>query len=288
MFTDMFGNKRYKINLHTHTTLSDGRVSPEIAARVYRQAGYDAIAFTDHWILNKGGTIENLPILAGCEYNFGTDPMTDPVYHILAILPDRNPEVEKTDSPQVCIDKIIRADGIPVLAHPAWSLNDPEKVMKLTGIEFTEIYNTVSGKHASNRPYSGAFVDMMACRGVYFGLLATDDTHYYDGDEATASIMIKSDSLCPEDLRRALKAGDYYATTGPELHTFVRDGFIEIYCSSCVTVDVFTNACWAKDHHNEGEHLTHVIVPLKETDRFVRVEATDKEGRTAYTNTVIL
>ena len=288
MFTDMFGNKRYKINFHTHTTVSDGRVSPEESAKVYHQAGYDAIAITDHWVFSAGGTTENLPILSGCEYNFGTDPANDPVYHILAILPDRDPEVERTDSPQVCIDKIIRAGGIPVLAHPAWSLNDPEKVMKLTGIEFTEIHNTVSGKHASNRPYSGAFVDLMACRGTYFGLLATDDTHYYDGDEATASIMIMADSLCPEDLRRALKAGNYYATTGPELHAFVRDGIIEIYCSPCVTVDVFTNACWAKDHHNEGENLTHVIVPLKETDRFVRVEATDKEGRTAYSTIIVI
>ena len=114
MFTDMFGNKRYKINLHTHTTVSDGRVSPEEAARVYHQSGYDAIALTDHWVLSEGGIIENLPILAGCEYNFGTDPSTDPVYHILALLPDRDPGVQRSDSPQVCIDKIINAGGISV------------------------------------------------------------------------------------------------------------------------------------------------------------------------------
>ena len=284
MFTDMFGNKRYKINLHTHTTLSDGKVSPKESARIYRQSGYDAIALTDHWVYAEDNVIEDLTILAGCEYNFGKDTMEDYIYHILALLPDSDPGVQRSDSPQECIDKIIKAGGIPVLAHPAWSLNDPAKVVQLNGIEFTEIHNTVSGKHASNRPYSGAFVDLVACRGVYLGLLATDDTHFYDGDETVASIMIKADSLSPEALRRALRHGDYYSTTGPEVHTMIHDGQIEIFCSPCVTVDVFTNAAFAKAHHNEGENLTHVIVPLKDTDRFVRVEVTDSQGRTAYSN----
>ena len=50
MIIDIEGNKRYKINLHTHTTISDGRKTPEQVAEIYRAAGYDMIAFTDHWI----------------------------------------------------------------------------------------------------------------------------------------------------------------------------------------------------------------------------------------------
>ena len=38
MYIDMDGVKRLKINLHAHTTDSDGRVSPEEAARIYREA----------------------------------------------------------------------------------------------------------------------------------------------------------------------------------------------------------------------------------------------------------
>ena len=43
MYLDMFGHTRYKVGLHTHTTLSDGRVAPEAAAALYKAAGYDAI-----------------------------------------------------------------------------------------------------------------------------------------------------------------------------------------------------------------------------------------------------
>ena len=284
MFTDMLGERRYKINLHTHTRRSDGRVSAWLAARTYKEAGYDAIAITDHWVVGKDESLAGLPILPGCEYNFGIDPANEGVYHILSILHEKDPGVKKTDGLQTCIDKILAAGGIPVLAHPAWSLNDPSEVSKLRGIDFTEIYNTVSGKHASNRPYSGNFIDIMACRGKFFGLFASDDTHYYDGDETVASIMIKADSLAPADLKKAILAGDFYATTGPEVHVKVENGAVEVTCSPCSEVNVFTNAAWARGRHTVGIGLTHVTVPISKVDRFVRVEVTDGDGRTAYTN----
>lgn len=284
MFIDMLGNKRYKINLHTHTRRSDGRVSAWYAARAYRKAGYDAIAITDHWVEGKSETLDGLPILPGCEYNFGNDPAESYVYHILSLFHERDPMVEKTDDPRTCINKIIAAGGIPVLAHPAWSLNDPAKAIELEGIEFTEIYNTVSGKHASNRPYSGNFVDLMACRGKFYGLFASDDAHYYDGDETVASIMVKAASLDPKDLKKAILAGDFYATTGPELHIEVKNGSVEVLCSPCSEINVFTNAVWARGHHTVGAGLTRASVALTKVDKFVRVEAVDKDGRTAYSN----
>ena len=284
MYTDMFGEKRYKINLHTHTRRSDGNVSAWLAARTYREAGYDAIAITDHWKVGMGETLDGLPIIPGCEYNFGLDPSNGGVYHILSLFHERDPMVERADSLQTAVDKILAAGGIPVLAHPAWSLNDPAEVQKLRGIDFTEIHNTVSGKHASNRPYSGNFIDLMACRGKLLGLFASDDTHYYDGDETTAAIMVKADSLAPADLKKAILAGDFYATTGPEAHASVENGVLEVRCSPAVEVNVFTNAAWVPMRHNVGMCLTKVRYPLSKIDRFARVEVTDACGRTAYTN----
>lgn len=39
--------------LHTHTTCSDGKLTPQEAADVYEELGYDFIAFTDHDYLVK-------------------------------------------------------------------------------------------------------------------------------------------------------------------------------------------------------------------------------------------
>ena len=49
MEKDLFGINRWKINLHTHTTRSDGSRTPEEVAEIYKKAGYDVIAVTDHW-----------------------------------------------------------------------------------------------------------------------------------------------------------------------------------------------------------------------------------------------
>ena len=38
----------YKANLHCHTTIFDGKLTPEETKRVYQEQGYSIIAFTDH------------------------------------------------------------------------------------------------------------------------------------------------------------------------------------------------------------------------------------------------
>lgn len=41
----------YKANMHCHTTLSDGRLTPEEVKEAYKAQGYSIVAFTDHDIL---------------------------------------------------------------------------------------------------------------------------------------------------------------------------------------------------------------------------------------------
>ena len=41
----------YKANLHTHTTVSDGKLTPEEMKKAYMEQGYSIIAFTDHEVL---------------------------------------------------------------------------------------------------------------------------------------------------------------------------------------------------------------------------------------------
>lgn len=44
--------------LHTHTTCSDGKLTPQQVAEIYEEKGYDFIAFTDHDYLLKPGSME--------------------------------------------------------------------------------------------------------------------------------------------------------------------------------------------------------------------------------------
>ena len=49
----LIGNKGnfYKANLHTHTTVSDGRFTPEEIKNLYLEKGYSVVAFTDHNVI---------------------------------------------------------------------------------------------------------------------------------------------------------------------------------------------------------------------------------------------
>lgn len=287
MVTDMFGNQRYKIGLHTHTTNSDGKKTPEEAAKIYKEAGYDAIALTDHWFYHGADMISGLQIISGCEYNMGASDTSVDVMHIVGFGMDYEPELSRNNSRQEVIDAIKAAGGVAVLAHPAWSLNTPEHAEELKGFGAVEIYNAVSNAGQSSRPYSGYFVDILANRGTSYPLIATDDTHYYEGDDETkAWIMVRADSLDKKDLIRAIEKRDFYATQGPELHVRREGDKLIADCSPCIMIDFLSNASWGPDRITRGENLTHAEYRIKELDKWVRVEVHDASGKYAWSNII--
>ena len=70
----LFGEKGkfYKANLHTHSTVSDGSMSPELVKKVYMNKGYSVVAFTDHNIMIDHSNLcdENFVALNGVEFDF--------------------------------------------------------------------------------------------------------------------------------------------------------------------------------------------------------------------------
>lgn len=290
MMTDMFGQTRLKVNLHLHTTDSDGHKTPEEAAAIYREAGYDIIAVTDHWKYRKSGTVCGLRILSGVEYNIGGGNGAEGVLHILALGCDREPHISREDSAQGIIDEINRCGGLAVLAHPAWSLNTVEQTCGLDGIGAAEIYNTVSDAGQSSRPYSGDFVDASACKGRLYPLVADDDTHYYNGeDEAISYIMLAcGPGASDNELLEAIRRKDFYATQGPEIHLFREGNRITVKCSPAVRISLFSNAVWAKDRCVRGSGLTECSCEVQPWETFIRAEVTAADGRKAWSNTIDL
>ena len=81
----------YKGNLHMHTTLSDGALTPEEAVLKYKKAGYDFLALTDHWVQSENGYMSGVTMLSGCEYDFGRNTV-EGVYHVVGIGFESDPE----------------------------------------------------------------------------------------------------------------------------------------------------------------------------------------------------
>ncbi len=281
MWKDKEGKTWYKGNLHLHTTVSDGTRDPEEAFELYWSQGYDFIARTDHWHASESGNYKGMLLLPGCEYDVGK-VAEDGMYHILGI--GCGLIAEKTDRPPVqeIIDRIHAAGGIAVLAHPAWSLNTPEQILRLRDVDCTEIFNSVSDLPRNCRPYSGLILDMAAVRGRLLKLAATDDVHFYiPGDTCRSFIMLQADALTGESVLRALREGRFYATQGPVLEVRREGNTVVVDCSPAESVVFYTDKAWEKHRAAVGKDITHAVFEL--TDQaFVRVEICDGKGRFAW------
>lgn len=59
----------FKANLHMHTTISDGQMTPEEVKEAYRSNGYSIVAFTDHDVMVPHNDLTDKDFLAitSCE-----------------------------------------------------------------------------------------------------------------------------------------------------------------------------------------------------------------------------
>lgn len=296
MYVDLLGKSRVKLGLHTHTTLSDGRFSPEEAARLYAEEGYDAIAITDHWKYGDEDEIAGLKIISGCEYNLGGHDAPH-VVHIIGVgmtsdpgIPEDWKNMVKTAQAKAVeiIKRIKLHNGLAIVGHPAWSLNTPEYIMNLGDFDAVEIYNAVSECGMSDRAYSDVIVDQLASMGRLTNLLAVDDTHYYNDDACRGWIMVEAVDMDTQSLLRAIKAGRFYATQGPEVHIEkVAPDKVKVICSPVQKVVFQSNTSWARGRVVRGDGLIEAVYTKVDDDRFVRAEVTDADGNKAWTNYVI-
>ncbi len=283
MYKDLFGQARCRVNLHMHTSRSDGDVSPDEAAARYRAAGYDAVAFTDHWVFGKNEYAENgLLLLSGIEYDT-KNATKDGLFHIVGIGMREDPCLARDATVQEMIDGIKRAGGFAVLAHPAWSLNSPAQILPLENVDATEIYNSVSGVHMSRRADASLIVDMLAAQGRLYPLIAADDTHYYDSDACAAWIMVRAEACTQEKILDALYRGDFYATEGPEVHVRRVGKELVVDCSPCREIVFLSDRAFSQRVF-EGDALTGARYTPLQNESFIRVQITDENGKRAWTS----
>lgn len=282
MYQDNKGCKWFKGNLHTHTTVSDGLLSPEEACRLYKTKGYDFLALTDHWTFHPGGEFEGMTLLSGCEYDVirGAGLGT---YHTVAIGMERAPKLTRLASVQQVINSIHRCGGIAIYAHPAWSLNTTRQLMALKRVDAAEIFNSVSDQPRNCRADSGLLLDILAKKGKIWNLTAADDAHFYEeADRCRSYIMVRADRCDRESLLAAIRAGDFYATQGPRLEAYYEDGRVKVDCSPVSRITYFTDTPWSAHRSDVGQGLLGGEYVPSEADRVVRVEAVDEKGCRAW------
>ncbi len=290
MYIDKYGKKWFKGNLHLHTKVSDGRLTPEEAVALYRENGYDFLAITDHWKVSETKDADGILLVAGCEYDISRN-VREGIFHVTSFGCTEVPQVERGMGAREFVEEIHRCGGVANLAHPAWSMNTCDQLLPewdgavhpLYGADVTEIFNSVSDLPRNCRPYSGIVLDQLAARGYFTKLVATDDTHWYaDGDTCRSYILVQAEECTRDALVEAIRAGRFYATQGP-LVEVVRDGdTLNVTCTPAESIVYYTDTAWCDTRANVGHGITEGSFRMR-NETFVRVEVTDAEGKTAWT-----
>lgn len=281
--------KYYKGNLHLHTNCSDGQRTPEEAIQEYSEHGYDFIAITDHWKVGAERHADGLLVLPGVEYDF-TFPTQ--VLHVVALFLDQKSGegIVRGMSHEEIINRINECGGVAVAAHPAWSLNTPDFLLGLNGVEISEIYNTLSDEPINaRRGDSASVLDVTAANGKLYRQIATDDTHFYIGEQCRSYTMVQADELSVPSILEALKAGRFYASQGPEFLDVEFDGKTLTVRTSPVSVCTFSsNKYWVAGRCRTGENMTENVYEIQPGETFIRCEITDAQGRRAWLSPIAI
>ncbi|MCL2517949.1 MAG: CehA/McbA family metallohydrolase [Oscillospiraceae bacterium] len=289
MYIDNDGQKWYKGNLHTHTTQSDGKLTPEETQKLHRDNGYDFIAITDHWKPTETGNDHDILRITGCEYHTGEN-VIEGIYHIVGIGMTKpvTTNINSLSPAQDLIDAVNNAGGIAVLAHPVWSMNDTSEIKKLTGLSGVEIFNSVSDIPWNLRGHSGVIIDRLAAEGYILPCIAADDTHFYTADQCRSYIWVKADELTETAIVNSIKNGDLIASQGPFFSVKRIDDKLIVDCTPVTTAAFLSNMVWTSGRMTYGENITHAEYTIKDKDTFVRVELIDKNGNRAWSTPIVI
>ncbi len=206
----------YKANLHCHTTISDGKASPEEVKALYKKHGYSVVAFTDHNVQIPHPELRDADFLplTGVEYNINAEgypgknrevktchlclvAMNDDIKYQVCytdsyvkhggarnfipqsmINPDE-PDFERVYTPE-CVNKMIaagRAAGYFVTYnHPTWAQQDYTDYMSYHGMHAMEIFNTSCASMGFDE-YNSRVYDDMLNGGERIYCVAADDNH---------------------------------------------------------------------------------------------------------------
>jgi hypothetical protein len=292
----------YRGNLHTHSTQSDGVLPPEEVCRRYQAEGYDFIALTDHFVglfdypITDTTAFHNdrFTTILGAELHTGTME-NGHLWHIVAaglpsdFTPPNAPHfrpVKGSETAASIAQRARDAGAFVAIAHPHWSGMSEADARTITAAHAVEIYN--HGCIVDNDRGEGFMtLEHLLNGGRKLNLIATDDAHFNTPDFFGGWVMVKAAQNTPEALLAALKKGEFYSSTGPQI-TDIRftDEGVEVDCSAAATIIVQGQGTSMATLH--GETMTTAQLSLERlTDSpWVRVTVIDRAGKRAWSNPV--
>lgn len=313
----------YKANLHCHTNLSDGRLSPIEIKKLYKDNGYSIVAYTDHdvFIPHNDLTDDKFLALNGYEWEIyegypnknhfnrtfhacliaTNDKMNTPVCfhrekyfignginHIDEINYDKTLADFEREYSADCVNTLFKeakkAGFFTTYNHPTWSGETYREYMNYQGMDAMEIYNHECATLGFDEYNARAYEDMLL-GGKRIYCIAADDNHNKHQDMG-GFIMIKADKLDYPTVISALKEGHFYSSNGPLIEELYLDGDMLCIKTSPAHSITLTNAVRRGSifRTDENSPVTSAQFKITPDDKFIRITVKDEKGKFACTN----
>ena len=298
--------KYFKTNLHTHTTISDGKLSPEEVKELYKSKGYQVLCITDHNTIADHTAMSepDFLMLTGMELNYNhTDyrPRFDgKSYHfnLISKTPhniwtpwkargqysgakayeplmecenmDMRHEIDITNE---MIAKANEKGFLVMYNHPTWSCHSYQDYAPLKGLWGMELRNGECIKLGNNENNARVWKDLMNQGNRVFPV-GSDDMHTPRA-AGTAWIMVGAEKLEYGSVIDALEKGDFYMSCGPEIHSLTIEGnILKITCSDAESITLESFARFARRAANDDG----TYIQKAEFDLTKFFEKADKES----------
>jgi hypothetical protein len=276
LFRPLWSQMRYyRGNVHTHTTNSDGELSPMDAVNKYKNLGYDFCAITDHNKIIDTRPFEN----SGDFFVIGGEEYTA-YYHVNAL--DLKTLIVPSDGYGDGINAIAKAGAIPILNHPTWPPVVPLSfVLQQSKLNLMEIYNyRVQEQEGFDNQF---FWDQVLSAGKRVWGVAGDDAHYVS-EYGRGWIMVYAYKKDRDLILSAIRRGQFYCSTGvwldeislkpKEIKIVSRNGqFIRFIGKNRTVLDsVASNSA---------------VYNIKGSEGYIRVEISNKNKQMAWTQPLV-
>lgn len=275
----------FKTNLHTHSVISDGKLTPSELKKEYKAKGYKVISITDHNITVNHSDLNDKDFLTltGVEFNtefVNYEPrFSGPVYHINLIskTPDnlwspacaykKYPDCEKYEAKMqfenmdisytpeavnAVIEKANQKGFLTMYNHPTWSCQSYPDYAPLKGLWGMELRNSECCILGNNDHQNARVLKDLLNLGNKIYPLGTDDTHQKESI-GNSWIMVGADELSYTSVIKALEDGDFYMSCGPEIHSItIKDNILTVTCSDAVSVKLESHVRFARNVRAEN------------------------------------
>ena len=292
----------YKAAMHTHTNISDGKLSPEEVKREHIKKGFRIVAFTDHEVFVPHNDLSDETFIAinAVEVSVSDSYIGDiggwpylPTYHMNLYAKRKNIDYSSVCTKESvyyphsmeymtermmankfvkeyrpeCINEITKAairDGFLVCyAHPVGGLQNYKDYSELKNLWAVEWYNACSTQDGMDETIQPVD-DLLRLKEKVFPI-AGDDSHNA-GVIGKCFTMIKAERFEYEAVTDALEKGYFYSSTGPEIYElYIESGCVHIKCSDVRNIALTTErrVSFIKTAH-PGETVNEAIFDIRE------------------------